>query len=59
MLLLSNWYTGSALRFWNISGTCTVKGREIGGFGGSQLEHPRQMLGAQWVGLFLRVQSPI
>ena len=35
MLLLSNRYTGSALRFWNISGTCTVKGREIGGFGGS------------------------
>ena len=34
-----------------------VKGGEIGGFGGGELGHPRHWLGAQWVGLFLGVQS--
>eukprot|EP00964_Phaeocystis_antarctica_P143146 scaffold108637_cov60-Phaeocystis_antarctica.AAC.3 len=29
-------------------GAYTVKGGEIGGFGGGWLEHPRQWLGAQW-----------
>ena len=28
-------------------------GGEMGGFGGGYLEHPRQWLGTQWVGLFL------
>ena len=32
-------------------------GRKFGGFGGGWLEHPRQWLGAQWVGLFLGVPS--
>ena len=29
-------------------GAYTVKGGEIGGFGGGWLEHPRQWLGGQW-----------
>ena len=50
---------GSALQFlshheWS---TCMAKGDKIGGFGGGWLEHPRQWLGAQWAGLFLRVPS--
>ena len=34
-----------------------VKGGDMDGFGGGWLEHPRQWLGAQWVGLFLGVPS--
>ena len=34
-----------------------VKGGEIGDFGGGSLEHPRQWLGAQWIGLTLEVPS--
>ena len=37
--------------------TCTVKGGEIGSFGGGWLEHSRQWLGAQRAGLFLGVPS--
>ena len=32
-----------------------VKGGGIGSFGGGSLEHPRQWLAAQWLGLFLGV----
>ena len=34
-----------------------VKGGEIGGFGGGSLEHPRQRLGAKWVGLCLECRA--
>ena len=34
-----------------------VKRGEIGGCGGGWLEHPRQWLGTQWLGLALGVQS--
>ena len=34
-----------------------VKGGGIGSFGGGSLEHPRQWLAAQWLGLFLGVPS--
>ena len=32
-----------------------VKGGGIDSFGGGSLEHPRQWLAAQWLGLFLGV----
>ena len=43
--------TSSAGQAWR------VNGGEMGGFGGAQLEHPRQWRGAQWPSLSLGVPS--